>query len=77
MKKVKQNYLLIYSNYLPLHYVFWVKTSYYLWRAPKFLVRPTWGSKYVELRKVGTWGPFSTSNTKGGKRGVLEVLGLD
>jgi hypothetical protein len=25
------------------------------WRTPKFLVRPTWGSKYVKLRKVRTW----------------------
>jgi hypothetical protein len=40
------------------------------WRAPKFFVRPTWGSKYVELRKVGTWGPLPTSNTKGGERGM-------
>jgi hypothetical protein len=29
------------------------------------------------LRKVGTWGPLSTSSTKGGKRGMLEVSGLD
>ncbi len=47
------------------------------WHAPKSLVRPTWGFKYVELRKVGTWGPLSTSSTKGGKRGMLEVSGLD
>jgi hypothetical protein len=47
------------------------------WRTPKFLIRPTWGYKYVELRKVGTWKPLPTSNTKGGKRGVLEVSGLD
>ncbi len=28
------------------------------WRAPKSLVEPTWGFNYVELRKVGTWGPL-------------------
>jgi hypothetical protein len=28
MKKVKKNYLSLHSNYVPLHYVFWVKTSY-------------------------------------------------
>jgi len=26
-----------------------------VWRTPKFLVEPTWGSKCVELRKCGTW----------------------
>jgi hypothetical protein len=36
------------------------------WRAPKSLVEPTWGFNYVELRKVGTWGPLSTSSTKRG-----------
>jgi hypothetical protein len=33
------------------------------WRAPKSLVEPTSGFNYVELRKVGIWGPLSTSNT--------------
>jgi hypothetical protein len=47
------------------------------WRTPKSLVRPTWGSRYVELRKVGTWEPLLTSSTERGKRGVLEVPGLD
>jgi hypothetical protein len=28
MKKVKKNYLSLHSNYVPLRYVFWVKTSY-------------------------------------------------
>jgi hypothetical protein len=37
-----------------------------IWRAPKSLVEPTWGFNYVELRKVGTWGPFPTSSTKRG-----------
>jgi hypothetical protein len=36
------------------------------WRAPKSLVEPTWRSNYVELQKVGTWGPLPTSNTKRG-----------
>ncbi len=48
-----------------------------VWRTPKFLVRPTWGSKCVELRKIGTWGLHPTSSTKGGKRGVLEIPGFD
>jgi hypothetical protein len=55
----------------------WVVVVNYHDALPKFLIRPTWGSKYVELRKVGTWGSLPTSSTKGGKRGVLEVLGLD
>ncbi len=38
-----------------------------LWRAPKSLVEPTWGFNYVELRKVGTWGPLPTSSTKRGR----------
>jgi len=37
-----------------------------LWCIPKSLVKPTWGSNYVELWKVGTWGALSTSNTKMG-----------
>jgi hypothetical protein len=37
-----------------------------LWRALRSLVRPIWGSKYVELRKVRTWGPLSISSTKRG-----------
>jgi len=36
------------------------------WRTPKSWVEPTWGSNYVELRKVGTWGALSTSSTKEG-----------
>jgi hypothetical protein len=36
------------------------------WRTPKFLVEPTWGFNYVELRKVGTWGALPTSSTKEG-----------
>jgi hypothetical protein len=39
------------------------------WRAPKSLVEPTWGFNYVELRKVGTWGPLPTSSTKRGVKG--------
>jgi hypothetical protein len=53
------------------------KFAYNKWCAPKFLIRPTWGSKYVKLWKDGTWGPLPTSSTKGGKRGMLEVPGLD
>jgi hypothetical protein len=45
-----------------------------LWCVPKFLVTPTWGSKYVELQKVGTWGPFPTSSIKGGERGGARSL---
>jgi hypothetical protein len=37
------------------------------WRAPKSVVEPTWGFNYVELRKVGTWGPLLTSSTKRGR----------
>jgi hypothetical protein len=33
--------------------------------------------EYVELRKVGTWGSLPTSSIKGGKKGVLQVPGLD
>jgi len=47
------------------------------WRTPKFLIRPTWGSRCVESRKVENLEPLLTSSTKGGKRGVLEVPGLD
>jgi hypothetical protein len=36
------------------------------WRALKSLVGPTWGSNYVELQKVGTWGPLPTSSTRKG-----------
>jgi hypothetical protein len=36
------------------------------WRAPKSQVKPTWGSHYVKLRKVGTWGTLPTSSTKKG-----------
>jgi hypothetical protein len=36
------------------------------WHTPKFLVGPTWGSKCVGLRKVGTWEPLPTSSTKEG-----------
>jgi hypothetical protein len=36
------------------------------WHTPKSLVEPTRGSNYVELRKVGTWGPLPTSSTKRG-----------
>jgi len=39
------------------------------WCIPKSLVEPTWGSNYVELRKVGTWGAFPTSSTKRGVEG--------
>ncbi len=45
---------------------FTIHTSIF-WRALKSLVEPTWGFNYVELRKVGTWGPFSTSSTKRGR----------
>jgi len=38
----------------------------YKWRPPKSLVEPIWGSNYVELRKVGTWGALLTSSTKRG-----------
>jgi hypothetical protein len=48
-----------------------------MWHALKFLVKPTWRSNYVQLQKVRTWGLLLTSSTKRGKRGVLEVLGLD
>jgi hypothetical protein len=37
-----------------------------LWRTPKSLVEPTWGSNYVKLRKVGTWEPLPTSSTRTG-----------
>jgi len=38
----------------------------HLWRVPKSFVELTWGFNYVGLRKVGTWGPLSTSSTKRG-----------
>jgi hypothetical protein len=41
-----------------------------VWHTPKSLVKPTWGSRYVELRKVRTWGPFPTSNIKRGVEGA-------
>jgi hypothetical protein len=44
----------------------------YHWRAPKSLVEPAWGSNYVELRKVGTWGPLLTSSTKRGRGACLK-----
>jgi hypothetical protein len=37
---------------------------------PKFLIRPTWESMYVELRKVRTWGLFPTSE---GRARSLEI----
>jgi hypothetical protein len=37
-----------------------------MWRTPKSQVEPTWGSNYVELQKVGTWGTLPTSSTKKG-----------
>jgi hypothetical protein len=46
------------------------------WRAPKSLVEPTWESNYVELRKVGTWGPLPTSSTKRGVEGHARSLGI-
>jgi hypothetical protein len=36
-----------------------------LWCTPKFLIRPIWGSKYVELRKVGTWSHSRFPTLKG------------
>jgi hypothetical protein len=39
------------------------------WRTPKIGVEPTWGSNYVELRKIGTWGALPTSSTKKGVEG--------
>jgi len=47
-----------------------------VWRVPKSLARPTWGSKYVELWKVGTWGPFPTSNTRRGVEGHARSPGI-
>jgi hypothetical protein len=66
-----QNLVMLFSKLVLL---FLIESS---WHAPKFFIRPTWGSKYVKLQKDGTWGPLPTSSTKGGKRGVLEVPGLD
>jgi hypothetical protein len=43
-----------------------VKEKHLSWHTPKSLVELTWRSNYVELWKVGTWGPFSTSSTKRG-----------
>ncbi len=40
------------------------------WHTPKFLVRPTWGSMYVKLQKVGTWSHSRLRALKGG-RGAL------
>jgi len=51
--------------------------QYSIWRTLKFFVEPTWGSKCVELRKYGTWKRSRLPALKGGKRGVLEVPGLD
>ncbi len=47
----------------------WHTIKVHKWRAPKSLVRPTWGSKYVELRKVGTRGLLPTSSIKKGVEG--------
>jgi len=46
------------------------------WRTPKSLVEPTWGSNYVELRKVGTWRLFPTSSTKRGVEGRARSPGI-
>jgi hypothetical protein len=45
------------------------------WRAPKFLVEPTWGSNYVECEKGWNLEPLPTSSIRGGERGMLEVSG--
>jgi len=49
---------------------------HHLWRTPKPLVEPTWESNYIELRKVGTWGSLSTSNTKRGVEGRVRSPGI-
>jgi len=46
------------------------------WRTPKSLVKPTWGSNYVELWKVGTWGALPTSSTKRGVEGRVRSPGI-
>jgi hypothetical protein len=51
----------------------WIKVR---WQAPKFLFRPTWGAKYVELRKFGIWGSLPTSSTKGGWEGRARSPGI-
>jgi hypothetical protein len=43
-----------------------VRFKGFKWRAPKSQVEPTWGSNYVELQKVGTWGMLPTSSTRKG-----------
>jgi hypothetical protein len=50
--------------------------SIHMWRAPKSLIGPTWGSNYVELRKVGTWGPLPTSSTRKGVEGRARSPGI-
>jgi hypothetical protein len=41
------------------------------------LLDPLAGLSVLKLQKDGTWESLPTSSTKGGKRGVLEVPGLD
>jgi len=40
--------------------------EYVIWRTPKSRVEPTWGSNYVKLQKVRTWGVLPTSSTNEG-----------
>ncbi len=57
--------LLLRFNLVGITVCNWINKCTY-WRAPKSLVEPIWGFNYVELRKVGTWGPLPTSSTKRG-----------
>jgi len=62
----------------PLHVFKYLWNSYLhsYWHAPKSLVGPTWGSNYVELRKVGTWGPLPTSSIRKGVEGCARSPGI-
>ncbi len=44
---------------------------------PSSLVDPLEGLTMGKCGKSWNLGPFPTSSTKGGKRGMLEILGLD
>jgi hypothetical protein len=70
LKQLRNCFMLSSRGFKPsLRVLVIVKCSYvcfhFVWRTPKFLLRPTWGSKYVELRKVGTWSRFRLLALKG------------
>ncbi len=49
----------------------------YMWRAPKFLVRPKKGPTMFESESSWNLVPLPASSTKGGERGMLKASKLD